>query len=374
MTASSHHGKNVPGAAAPSTTAGARFFETVTDQNSVLVSVVIPAYESARYISQALDSVFAQTFTNYEIIVVNDDSPDTHALEQALHPYRDRICYLKQQNGGPSRARNAAIRQAHGKYVAFLDSDDFWLPDHLNNLSTMLQDDPSLDLVYSDSILLRDDVIVGNVFEQQPQSSPVTFEAILVEGSTITTSSTVVRRQAVLDAGLFDERFKRCEDFDLWLRLSFAGARMNYDCRPSLYHRASNGLAADGYLLKRARGEIYDKVVRSLPLSPSQRNLISELMAKNEADCQVDLAKRFLQTGEYDKALEAITRASTVIRTRKLRLAMFGLRIFPRFFRYQHHAYQRIFTLLNFWARARSGRKLKAIPQITGAKSSSSGK
>ena len=89
-----------------------------------LVSVVIPAYNAAHYIAATLTSVLKQTFSDFEVIVVNDGSPDPTALERALQPYVSRICYIKQANGGPSAARNVGILQARGKYIAFLDSDE----------------------------------------------------------------------------------------------------------------------------------------------------------------------------------------------------------------------------------------------------------
>src|ERR1035438_7963147 len=96
-----------------------------------LLSVIIPAYRAAQYIAAALDSVLAQTFKGYEIIVVNDGSPDTEELERALEPYRDRIIYLLQENQGLSGARNNGIRAARGTYIAPLDADDVWAPEHL---------------------------------------------------------------------------------------------------------------------------------------------------------------------------------------------------------------------------------------------------
>src|SRR5690348_6033557 len=89
-----------------------------------LVSVVIPAYNAAAYLPATLDSVLVQSFSNYEIVVVNDGSPDTPELEKALQPYFRKLRYIKQENRGPSSARNTGIRAARGKYVAFLDSDD----------------------------------------------------------------------------------------------------------------------------------------------------------------------------------------------------------------------------------------------------------
>src|SRR5277367_3487063 len=97
------------------------------------VSVIIPTYKTADLIAGCLDSVFAQTYSNFEAMVVNDGSPDTPDLEVALQPYMGRIVYIKQENKRAAGARNNAIRQARGEFVAFLDSDDSWMPDHLSS-------------------------------------------------------------------------------------------------------------------------------------------------------------------------------------------------------------------------------------------------
>src|SRR5262249_53899875 len=88
------------------------------------VSVIIPAYRVTQYIVGALDSVLAQTFTDYETIVINDGCPETAALERVLEPYRDRIIYFKQENRGPAAARNTGIRAARAPLIALLDADD----------------------------------------------------------------------------------------------------------------------------------------------------------------------------------------------------------------------------------------------------------
>ena len=106
---------------------GSKIENSRSDPNQIpLVSVVIPAYNSSRYISGTLDSVLSQTLSNREIILVNDGSPDTTELESALQPYLPHFRYFKQENRGPSAARNLGIREARGRYVAFLDSDDLW--------------------------------------------------------------------------------------------------------------------------------------------------------------------------------------------------------------------------------------------------------
>src|ERR1700730_2251989 len=96
-----------------------------------LISVIIPAYNVASYIDETLGGVFAQTFTDFEVIIVNDGSPDTEEFERAIQPYRESICYLKQENRGASGARNTGLRAARGELIAFLDADDLWSPNYL---------------------------------------------------------------------------------------------------------------------------------------------------------------------------------------------------------------------------------------------------
>src|ERR1039458_8017361 len=115
-------------------------------QQSPQVSVIIPAFNAAGHIVAALESVFAQSFTDYEVILVNDGSPDTEQLEQAIQPYVSRIAYLAQENRGPSAARNLGIRHARGEWLAFLDSDDAWLPHYLAEQLRFLREDPALDI------------------------------------------------------------------------------------------------------------------------------------------------------------------------------------------------------------------------------------
>src|SRR5690242_14639272 len=116
-----------------------------------IVSVVIPAYRAAPYISETLASVFGQTLPDFEILLVNDGSPDTDDLERAIEPYRDRIVYIEQENRGPGAARNTAISRAQGEFLAFLDSDDVWLPHYLAEQIGALRSDAGLDFIYADA-------------------------------------------------------------------------------------------------------------------------------------------------------------------------------------------------------------------------------
>ncbi len=295
-----------------------------------LVSVIIPAYGSASYIGATLDSVLAQTMPDYEIIVVNDGSPDTSELETVLRPYCPRIRYVKRDNGGPSAARNLAILTARRKYLAFLDSDDMWLPHHLENQTRLLIQNPSVGLVYANGVQIRNDQLIGIAFDKTPQSEPVNFDSLLREKATVNTSSTVVLRQAVVEAGMFDERFKRCEDFDLWLRVAHVGVGMMFTREVQVAHRLGDGLAASGDLMKRALIKVYEKTLATGNLTQEQSAIARRKIDELFAAIQLERAKEFLLDGQFLDAIEKISKARTILPRWKWYAANVGLRIFPR--------------------------------------------
>ena len=299
------------------------------------VSIIIPAYNAAQYIGEALDSVFAQTFSDYEVIVVNDDSPDTFELERALAPYRGRIVYVKQENRGPGGARNTAILKARGECVALLDSDDVWLPTFLAEQMEVLRENPALDLVYADALLFGDGPSAGRTFMQfNPSRGPVTFESLLQGRCTIITSCVVARKQALVAAGLFDENFYHSEDFDLWLRLARRGGQMSYRPHVLARHRLhAASLGADDRRLIEGELKVYQKLLRALPASASEHELVRARMERRRADLALEDGRQQFMAGQYTQAAEALERANGFYHSRKLRLVLLGLRAAPRLLR-----------------------------------------
>ena len=294
-----------------------------------LVSVVIPAYKAASRIRKTLDSVYAQTYQNFEILLVNDGSPDTTELEEAIRGYDERLIYIKQENQGPSGARNTAIRAAHGEYIACLDSDDTYLPEHLTRLVAHLEKN-NLQLVYSDCYFIKGGRHVGRSFEREPQNPPVTFEKLLTEDCCVGTSAMMATRQAMIDAGLFDERYRRCEDFDLWLRMSFRGAKMDLVPEVGMEHYVQpDGLAADPYLLNLARAEVYRKTLATLSLSPEQKKLVERLITLTDGRCQMDLVRNGLRSGNYAQTKAAAKNAARLLRDRKTRILAVAIQFAP---------------------------------------------
>jgi len=321
-----------------------------------LASVVIPAYNAAPYIAATLDSVFRQTFTDFEVLVVNDGSPDTTALEQALRPYASKIRYLNQENRGPSSARNAGIRAAAGKYVAFLDSDDVWLSQHLAKQVGALEANPKLHMVYANGIYLRGEIPVGILFDNSPQSLPVDLDCLLHERSTVITSSAVVLRESVVKAGLFDEQLRRCEDYDLWLRFAQSGATISFTREIQIRHRQSNGLAANWELMRSALIQVYEKHLALGIFNDEQSRFVRNKIKSISAAIEFEQAKRALLEGDFPRALASVRSVQASDPSWKLGALRVGLRGFP-------HAVQALYRLhlrrIERQSRERSTRALK---------------
>ncbi len=193
------------------------------------MSVLVPAYGVAPYIAGTLGSIAAQTFQDFEIVLVNDGSPDTPELRRAIEPFAGtRLIYLEQRNAGPSAARNTGLAVAQGEYIAFLDGDDLWDPDYLTVQLREIET-RGLHMVYCDSRFFGDNLPPEASFmEKEPSSGPVTLESLILERCVVITSCVLVERRRVLQAGGFDSSLRWSEDFDLWLRLCRQGAQIGY--------------------------------------------------------------------------------------------------------------------------------------------------
>lgn len=185
------------------------------------VSVIIPTYNCGSYLQQALESVFAQTYCDYEIIVVDDGSTDD--TEAVVAPYLDRVTYLRQEeNRGAGAARNVGIRASRGEFIAFLDADDLWHePRKLEWQVPEFDKDPEVGLVYSD---IREVFSDGTVMESLIARRPLAASGHIFENLRqlfVYADSAVVRRQALDQVGWFDESFLSLQDRELWFRLCY---------------------------------------------------------------------------------------------------------------------------------------------------------
>ena len=314
-------------------------------QTGPRVSIIIPSYNTARLIAGCLDSIFAQTFQDFEAIVVNDGSPDTAELEQVLQPYLnrnpDRIVYIQQVNKRAAGARNTAIARARGEFLAFLDSDDTWLPNHLESQMKQFEADPALGLAYANAVLVGDPTRQIEFMEKCPSAGEAGFEALVVERCQITVSTVVARKAAIVKAGGFDEGLARCDDYDMWLRTAFYGAKIGYNrqVQARLADGRPGSLGVSRAKMAEAYWSILEKADKNLPLNPAQRKLVRDRAAEIRARYLVEEGKNDLSARDFPKARERFAEANHYCRQAKLSLVLFGLKVAP-------NATSRLFTFL----------------------------
>ena len=308
--------------------------ELETGPSQPVISIVMPAYNVAPYISETLASVFAQTFKDYEVIVVNDGSPDTKELESALEPYLNRIRYLTQENRGAGAARNEGLRAAGGEFVAFLDADDLWEPDYLNEQVKFIRSG-DYDLVYADALIFGDSPLAGQTFmETAPSNGEVTFLSLINGECNIITSGVVTSRQMILDVGLFDEGLRNSQDFELWVRLVRHGARAAYQRKVLLHYRCHED-SLSGDKLNRIKRElrVLQKIESTYALTSDERAKVADAIATVGANLELETGKMHLMNGRYAEARHAFRSANVVLSSFKVKAALWLLRVSPALLR-----------------------------------------
>lgn len=295
------------------------------------VSIIMPAYNTAGLIKGSLDSVFSQTYSDFEILVVNDGSPDTPQLEQVLQPYLDRIIYVKQENKRAAGARNTAIRHARGEFLAFLDSDDCWLPCHLAAQMNRLAQDPALDLVYANGMRIGDPRRQVEFMRRCPSTGAATFEALVMERCQIPVSTVVARKSTIVAAGGFSEELARCDDYDMWLRAAFHGAKISYgrQLQAKFNGGRPGSLGESSVRMLEAYLIILEKALATLPLNREQRNLVSARAAQIKARYLVEMGKCKVREQKFSEARTLFSSANESLGLWKVRLASFGLSVAP---------------------------------------------
>ncbi len=209
------------------------------------VSVIIPAFNSAPFIAETIQSVLAQTYGNFEIIVVDDGSTDTTL--DVLNEFGNQITVLTKANGGPASARNLAIRNASGKYIAFLDADDLWTPEKLAEQVAFLEAHPEVGLTYAEALMF-DEVGGEKQIRGKIGFTGETSFCHLLLGDHIPNSTVLMRRNCVDTIGWLNERrdLIAVEDYEYWLRLAKAFP-IRAIARPLAYYRVhAHNLMGDG--------------------------------------------------------------------------------------------------------------------------------
>jgi glycosyltransferase involved in cell wall biosynthesis len=297
------------------------------------VSVIIPAFRASRDIPDALASVFAQTFSDFEVVVVDDGSPDREALVAAIAPYRLRIRYIEQSNQGAGAARNAAIRVARGRYLAFLDADDRWMPGFLRRQVGYLEARAGIALVYCDAAISGETALAGRCYmHAAPSEGEVTLLALIEQRCNILLSTVVTRRQTIVEAGLFDEALRRGQDFDLWLRIALGGARIAYHTDVLAERRVhACGLSGDSISELQRAINVLDRFGRAHDLPQATRTALRIRTMALIDRLEVEQGKQRFVEGNFAAAQYHFGAARA--HTWKVRAAAVALRVAPRLMR-----------------------------------------
>ena len=202
------------------------------------VSVLMSVYNRAAYVGEALESVLQQTYSDWELVVVNDGSQDNS--EEVIKQYQSQLTYMAQPNRGMSSGLNRAFRESTGDYIAFLSSDDMLLPDSLETLASFLDENPTVGMVHSDGYVCDE---YGENFDKfssyvmQPRDGNM-FEQLAVDNNANIVDSALTRRTWLEQMeGPFDEEMHGFEDWDLVLRLIVAGCEFRYLDVPTFKYR-----------------------------------------------------------------------------------------------------------------------------------------
>ncbi len=298
--------------------------------NSPRVSVVIPAYNMSPVISETLNSVFAQTYLDFEVILINDGSADTVELERVLETFFDRIIYGHQDNLGASKARNVGICLSRGEIIAFLDADDFWLPNYLKTQIEFIESS-QFDMAYCDAELFGDVFAAGETYmEKSPSSGEVTPMSLITGDCNVITSGTILKRRLLSDYDLFDPESIRSQDFELWFRFARNGAKIGYQREVLLRYRVSTS-SLSGTNVERAERntEILGLILKKYEFTPAEKKVCENQMALFRAETELEKGKLCLVEKDFKRASEHIANANKYYRKPKLTLLKWLLRTSP---------------------------------------------
>jgi glycosyltransferase involved in cell wall biosynthesis len=181
-----------------------------------LISVIIPTYNRSSLVLEAVDSVFRQTFTDFELIVIDDGSTDETV--EVFKPYKGRFEYCRQNNRGVSAARNQGLRMARGQWIAFLDSDDYWLPEKLETQIHFFSQTPEALICQTEEIWIRHGRRLNPLNKHQKLSGDIFAPSLRL--CLVSPSAVMIKKELFDRVGCFDETLPACEDYDLWLRIS----------------------------------------------------------------------------------------------------------------------------------------------------------
>ncbi|MFI3123602.1 MAG: glycosyltransferase [Methylococcales bacterium] len=284
-----------------------------------LVSVVIPTYNRALFVTKAIDSVLNQTFADYEVIVVDDGSTDN--TKETLERYLDKITYIYQDNSGVSAARNTGIAVAGGEWVAFLDSDDEWSIDYLAKQIKHATAFPGITMQTANCLFIGLDGKTESYFQFNGALPEINGKDYLfleepfcfvIKHGPWQVGSTIIRRKAIIEAGLFDTKFTFSEDFDLMARVALQGAfglinenLVNIYRRDELNDCLTNQIKKNRLKARKSDEMIFEKLKKIENLSDKECKALNRLLSANRRA----IGNLLLEAGKITSARDSYKRA-----------------------------------------------------------------
>jgi glycosyltransferase involved in cell wall biosynthesis len=250
------------------------------------VSIILPTFNRLPFLREAVESVMAQTHQDWELIVADDGSDEETLQYLAALEQMPRVRVLRlTHSGNPSAVRNAALREAHGKYIAFLDSDDIWMPHKLT--MQLAAHAACAERGWSYTALERIDAAGAPMRDRQGgrwiAHEGAIFEQLLTIEAAVATPSVLVEKRLLQLAGGFDEQQRYFEDYDLWLRLSLLSDVILVNAALIKVRNHGEHYSADRVSVYEARFRLLEKIAANAT-TPRLRSLLRQESAKNAAD------------------------------------------------------------------------------------------
>jgi teichuronic acid biosynthesis glycosyltransferase TuaG len=267
-----------------------------------LFSVIIPVYNAGAYIEQTLESVFAQTCRDFEVIVIDDGSTDDTQAKVKRFAHEPALNYVYQNNAGVAAARNTGLNLAQGELIAFLDSDDLWHPCKLAVHLAMLQSNPNLGLTFNWFDVFYDRIENGRLapWFAPPTHTTLDWQDFLLRNWTGTSSTVVIHKECLKGQKKFNARFRTSEDYQLWLSIAQDGWEIGFipDVLTS-YRKRPSSLTVD--YLQIALDELL-VMEEGIQVKEDSKRAIAQAIARRK----VDVAWAYFRSGQPQDALRSL--------------------------------------------------------------------
>lgn len=269
------------------------------------VSIIMPAYNVEPYIGDAIRSALAQTFTDFEVVVVDDGSKDeTARVVRALARQDARVQLVQQANRGLAGARNSALRASRGEFFALLDSDDLWEPTFLEQQLAVLHTHPDVDIVTGNGWYLGG-AKHGQLARPHPDARPAPELASIIGDEWSVFIMSVFRRQVYTGIGPFDESMRSNEDYDFWLRAAIAGFTFARNDRPLGHYRIrTDSLSASDVRMIRGILHVYTKLRPVIAERPQEMAILDRQVSRFETEMLAAEARLALEIADFEAARE----------------------------------------------------------------------